>query len=386
MMVVTHLAASPFIGGPESQMLGLIGRLPSCYRSVVLSFSEGGRCHSLLDAARGLGVEAIELRHNAPHYCAVVGEIAGHLRRLGAGVVFCHGYKPDILGFLAARRVGAAVVSIAHGWTAATWKVRVNEALDRAALHGMDRIVCVSEEQARRVRRAGVRRSKVVVIRNAVDPSRYDQRDPSERERILSLFPDRPLRVVGAVGRLSPEKGYAVLVEAAALVLTVDPDAAFVHFGDGPLRGELTAKIADLGISRRFILAGFRGDLHSILPQLDLFVLPSFTEGLPVVVLEAFAAGVPVVATAVGGTPEVVVDGHNGRLVPPRDPVTLARRIVEILSDDPGRIAFGARGRQLVLDRFTFEAQSRGYGRLLESLRSHGRIIRQPVVDVSLTR
>ena len=292
--------------------------------------------------------EGVELVNNAPNYRAAAREVAGHLRRLGAGVLCCHGYKPDILGLMAARRARVPVVSVSHGWTAATLKVRLNECVDRLCLLGMDRVVCVSEAQARKVRRAGVSKRRVAVIHNAIDPqpampTMAMKPTRTVRERLLStFFPDPPRWIVGAAGRLSPEKGYGDYVEAAAEVLRSGVDVGFVHFGDGPLRGALARRVKRLGLGRRFVFAGFRTDLHRVYRHLDLFVLPSYTEGLPVVVLEAFASGVPVVATAVGGTPEVVVDGVNGRLVPPGEPRALARRIAETLADDHARPRFCA--------------------------------------------
>lgn len=367
-MVVVHLAASAFVGGPESQMLGLIGALPTEFGSAVLSFSEGGRCRALLDAARLLGAEAVELEHNAPRLQTAVREVSAHLTRLGAKVLCCHGYKPDILGLLAGRRARVPVVSISHGWTAATLKVRLNEVIDRLSLLAMDRVVCVSESQARRVRRAGIAGRRVVVIRNAIDPEAAAPREPSARSELLALFAEAPRLIVGAAGRLSPEKGYGVFVEAAAVIAREVPDAGFVQFGDGPLRDNLARRVEQLGLAGRFVFAGFRTDLARVLPSLDLFVLPSYTEGLPVVVLESFAAGVPVVATAVGGTPEVVSDGENGRLVPAGDPSELARRVIEMLADDSARQEMGRRGRALVLDEFTFARQAEDYRRFFESL------------------
>ncbi len=367
-MVVVHLAASSFLGGPESQILGLLGRESRLGPSAVLSFSEGGRCRALLSEASARGAEAVELTANAPDYRAAAREVAGHLRRLDAGVLCCHGYKPDILGWMAARRAGVRVVSVSHGWTAATVKVRLNEAVDRLCLHGMDRVVCVSGAQARRVRLAGVAARRIHVIPNAIDPARYDGTDPGGRDRLLELFTEPPRRVIGAAGRLSPEKGYGVFVEAAAALVRDCPDVGFVHFGDGPLRAELEQRVERLGLGGRFVFAGFRTDLHRVYRHLDLFVLPSYTEGLPVVVLEAFASGVPVVATAVGGTPEVVADGENGRLVPAGDPAALARAIALTLADADAASAMGRRGRELVLSRFTFASQGDAYRRLFEGM------------------
>src|SRR5207244_1753909 len=123
-----------------------------------------------------------------------------------------------------------------------------------------------------------------------------------------------------------------------------------------------------LGIDKRFVFAGFRADLDHFLPHFDAFVLPSFTEGLPNVVLEAFAASVPVVATAVGGTPEVVDNGVNGYLVPAGDAALLADRIDKLLDDPALRQSMGSRGRQRVAEEFSFPTQSVQYQRLFEKV------------------
>jgi glycosyltransferase involved in cell wall biosynthesis len=367
-MVIVQLMASPFVGGPERQLLGLASSLPPRYRSVFLSFSEGGRGRAVLDEGRRAGLEAIELKHNVATFRSAVSEVAAHLRRLRADVLCCNGYKPNLVGLLAARRVGVPVVAVSHGWTAVSWKVRLNEALDRLVLRWVDRVVCVSEGQAVKVRRAGVKASRVVVIRNAVQPDAFGPPDPEYRARLEALFPRPPRRLVGAAGRLSPEKGFGVLVEAAVAVTQADPDVGFVLFGDGPLREPLARQIAECGLAERFVLAGFRADLGRFLPHCDLLALPSYTEGLPVIVLEALAAGVPVVATAVGGTPEVIEEGVSGRLVPPGDPGALARCTVELLRSDAQRRAMGEQGRQRVREQFTFAAQALQYQRLFEEL------------------
>jgi glycosyltransferase involved in cell wall biosynthesis len=174
--------------------------------------------------------------------------------------------------------------------------------------------------------------------------------------------------IVGAAGRLSPEKGFEVLVAAAERVLRRDPSVGFVLFGEGPCRARLARQIKAAGLGGAFVLSGFRADLDRFLPHLDLLVLPSYTEGLPNVVLEACAAAVPVVATAAGGTPEVIEDGLNGYLVPVGDAARLAERIDAVLTaEDRGR-TLGFEGRQRVLERFTFAAQARRYLDLFEEL------------------
>jgi glycosyltransferase involved in cell wall biosynthesis len=369
-MNVVQLMASPFVGGPERVVLGLARALPATCRTVFLSFAEGGKARPLLEHAARDGFEAVELRSNFPRVFRAAREVADHLRRVRADVLCCNGYKPDILGWMAARRAGVPVVSIAHGWTAATWRVRFNEWIDRLVLRRMDAVVCVSVAQAEKVRRAGVRPDRVMVIHNAIDAARFDNPDPEDRRRLLALFPQAPTRVVAAAGRLSPEKGFDQLIDAAALVTRADTATSFVLFGHGPLRDDLARRVRERGLEGRFVLAGFRTDLERLLPWCDVAVSSSHTEGLPVNVLEAQAAGVPVVATAVGGTPEVIEDGVGGYLVPPGDPAALARRITDVLHDEARRRVMGANGRRRVSAEFTCAAQAERYLQLFESFRA----------------
>ncbi len=372
-MIVLNLSTSPFFGGPERQMVGLARAMPADYRIVFLLFRDNGNSQAFRGRLEENGLESRLLRHDTPHMQAMVSEIADCLRGESADLLCCHGYKADIVGLLAARRAGIPVISVSRGWTGGTLKVRLYEQIDRVCLRWMDRVVCVSEGQAVKVRRAGVRHDQVVVILNAICADRFDQPDPADRVRLKAMFPLAPERIVGSAGRLSPEKGFGVLVEAAGILARSHPGVGFVHFGDGPLQETLSRRIAELGLEGQFILAGFRDDLDRFLPHWDLAVLPSFTEGLPNVVLEAFAAGVPVVATAVGGTPEVVEDGSSGYLVPPGDPEALARRIVDSLLSEEERQSMGRRGRQRILTEFTFAAQSNRYQQLWRGLMRNGR-------------
>lgn len=365
---MVHLTASPFYGGPERQMLGLAEHLRPEVRTAFLSFAEGGHARPFLAEARRRGFEAPELLHDTPRFAAVLAELGATLRRLDADVLFCHGYKAGIFGRLAARRLRIPVVAVSRGWTYESLKIRAYELLDRINLRGMDRVVCVSHGQAAKVRRAGIAAAKIVVIPNAIDAGRFGPPDAATRARLAAMFPTPVGPIVGAAGRLSPEKGFAVLVDAAARVLRAIPDAGFLLVGDGVLRPTLTDRIAALGLADRFLLAGFRTDWDHFLPNLDLLVQSSYTEGMPNVVLEACAAGVAVVATAVGGTPEILADGQGGWLVPPGDAEALAGRIEDLLLDTPRRQALADAGRRRVGEAFTFPRQAWQYQQLLDEL------------------
>lgn len=367
-MRVVHLTASTFFGGPERQILGLADTLRGRVETTVLSFAEGGRAQPFIDAARRRQHPADILRFDTPRLIAATNELTERLRGEKADLLLCHGYKSDLIGRWAARRAGIPVVAVSRGWTGESRKIRVYESLDRRVVRGMDAVVCVSDGQAEKVRDAGVNINRIRVIRNASRTGDFGEPTPQGRAE-LAAFAASPgdLLMVSAV-RLSPEKGVGVLVAAARSVVARHAGARFIVFGEGAEREWLQSRIEADGLSHVVSLPGFRDDLDRLLPNADLMVLPSFTEGLPNVVLEASAAGVPVVATAVGGTPEAIDDGVSGRLVPAGDSEALARVIAGLLDDPDRRRAMGRAGQSLVRSRFSFTSQGRAYLRLFGDL------------------
>lgn len=370
-MNLVHLTASTFFGGPERQMLGLALALPDAVRTTFATFAEGGRGAAFLDEVRKHGFATAPLKNDFPRALSAVREVAELLQGTACDVLICHGYKAHILGRFAARRAGVPAVAVSRGWTGETRKVKLYEWLDRRHLPLMDHVVCVSDGQAEKVRRwCRVPTSRLSVIRNSARLGAFESTDPRARERLLSFFPrDTAVsHVVVGAGRFSPEKGFGVLVEAAAAVCRENPTAGIVLFGEGPLRGALEHRVAELGLTGRVALPGFRTDLDSLIGAADVVVLPSYTEGLPNVALEASAAGVPVVATAVGGTPEAIADNVNGFLVPPGAPGALAVKVSQLLRDPALCREFGTAGQARMRDLFTFRAQADAYLRLLRTL------------------
>jgi glycosyltransferase involved in cell wall biosynthesis len=367
-MKIVHLTSSRFFGGPERQMLELAESLRPAVESVFLSFSEGGLCRSFLEEGKRRAFESCELKHDTPHLWAVKEDLEKELKNRHTDILLSQGYKADLLGLWIARRLRIPIVAVSRGWTAECFRVKLYESLDRWSLRRMDRVVCVSKGQAEKVRAAGVKKEKISIIHNAIRPERFDRVKPEYRDKLKEFFPKAPELIVGAAGRLSPEKGFGVLVDAAAEVARQMPNVGFVLFGDGPLKPSLEQRIAACGLEDKFILVGFRSDLDDFLPHFDLFALPSFTEGLPNVILEAFAAGVSVVATAVGGTPEIVEHGQNGFLVPAGDSAALARCMVESFAIGPRRKEMAASGKQRVREQFSFSGQAEEYLRLFDAL------------------
>jgi glycosyltransferase involved in cell wall biosynthesis len=153
---------------------------------------------------------------------------------------------------------------------------------------------------------------------------------------------DRPL--VGVLARLQPEKGVATFLKAGAHVAKVVPQACFIVVGDGPLRTELEVLVRRLCIEQNVRFLGFRSDPRALIELLDVLVVPSLTEGAPLVVLEAMAAGVPIVASAVGGIPDQIRHEGEGLLVPPGDPEALGDAVLKLLRDPGLARRMGASG------------------------------------------
>ncbi len=367
-MNVVHLTDSPFYGGPERQMLGLSVMLPESIRTTILCFRDHASCVPFLHQLEESGIRARMIADANPYFLRMVDDVAGELQRERADLLVCQGYKADVFGWIAARRVGIPVMSVSRGWTAHTWKVRLYEALDRRILPRMDAVVCVSAGQAAKVARAGVRDRQLHVISDSVDPARFRSGSAAGRATMQAFFPTpRSVLIVG-VGRQSPEKGFDQLVEAARILTRESTTAGIVLIGDGPDRPMLEKRVRAAGLSGSVVFAGFRTDIDRLLPGADILAQASYTEGMPNVVLEACAAGLPVVATDVGGTNEIIEQGANGFLVPAGNPAALADRLLDLVRAPELRRAMGARGRELVRSRFSFARQAVEYEQIFDAL------------------
>jgi len=365
---VVHLTDSPFYGGPERQMLGLSLALAESIQSTILCFRDHASSRPFLKQLDAAGIPARMIAHANPRFLRMIADVAAELRRERADLLVCHGYKADVIGWFAARRVGIPVVAVSRGWTAHTRKVRAYETLDRRMLRRMDAVVCVSAGQAAKVARAAIRPDRLHVIHNSIDPARFHNGATGGRAILEGLFASPRSAIIAAVGRQSPEKGFDQLVDAARLLARDDDRIGIVLVGDGPDRSMLEALVRDWRLQSSVVFMGFRGDVDRLLPGADILAQSSHTEGLPNVVLEACAAGLPVVATDVGGTSEIIEDGVNGFLVPAADPKALAQRLLDLVRSRDLRHQMGSRGRDLVRARFSFARQAAAYEELFVAL------------------
>ena len=298
-------------------------------------------------------------------------------------ILHSHGYKADIYGYFATRRLGIPITATRHNQRGLrhTLAIRLYEFFDTLFLRHFNAVAAVSDLIAEELLRAGVAPQKVAVIGNGIDLSRFAGASPTLSEE---LNKGQGL-LIGTAGRLIPQKGIEYFLMAASEVLKEFPSLLFGIVGEGPHRSTLERLIKDLGIERSVVFTGLRADMPNVYASLDVFVLPSLEEGMPMTVLEALASGLPVIATKVGAVTKLVFPNQTGILVRPREAKDLAAALISLIEDPELRVRLGQNGRSLVRNEYSSSVMSQRYLRLYEELLNEKAQIRKSISVSDLT-
>ncbi len=280
-----------------------------------------------------------------------------------------HDYKTNALGLLLNRFWPMRLVTTLHGWVKNTARTPLYYRIDRLCLPRYERVFCVSEDLYDAARRSGVARSKCVLLENGIDTAEYtSSRTTAEAKSLLGVPAGEFL--IGAVGRLSPEKGFDLLIRSVKFLRDAGHPVRLRIVGEGDDRPRLEALRAELGSGDYVSLPGWRADVRGEFEAMDLFALSSLREGLPNVVLEAMALGVPCLATRIAGVPKLIDHGVSGELVPPGDGSALTAGILRLLGDSELRLRYAEAGRAAIVARYDFAGRmtrlARAYDELLE--------------------
>jgi glycosyltransferase involved in cell wall biosynthesis len=274
------------------------------------------------------------------------------LKRENFDLVHAHIYASIAAAAIATLGMDVPLVITEH--TEASWQRRRARWVSRWIYSRVERIIAVSTPIRRRlIERDDVHPDLITIVPNAMTSTSEPLADAS----LPTELRERPL--VGVVARLQPEKGVEYFLRAAARVTAKFPEAHFVVAGDGPLRQELVALSEDLGLRERVHFLGFRSDASELMESLDGLVVPSLTEGSPLVTLEAMAAGVPVVASAVGGIPDQIRHDREGLLVPPGDAAAISDALLTLLRDPARASRLGEAARRRAASRFSHDTMVR---------------------------
>lgn len=315
-------------------------------------------------------VPALQRQVNPVADLAAYAAISRRLREGRYDLVHTHISKAGILGRLAAVRARVpVVVHTYHGQVAELSGPSpaglLFRACERIAASRTDRLVAVSQDTARACLAMGIgREDQYRVIHNGIDLSLF-----SDYEAPTEGYPGETGQPrLGAIGSLTGEKGFEVLLRAMPAIRARHPHTTLCIVGSGPLKARLLSQSLQLGLGGTIHFPGIVADVRPWLAGLAVLLVPSLREGLPMVVLEAMAMGIPVVASRVGGIPEVVVDGETGLLVEANDPTSLAAAALTLLADPERRRRMGRAGRQRVTERFGLETMSAHIADEYESL------------------
>ena len=365
--MVHYTDASEF-GGAEQALLTLCAGLDAGSWRQLLVYRPEAPARLLREAA-ALGVEPrVATRAERGRDLAGLRRLAQLLRDERTAVLHAHLPWPlrCTRGLVAAMLARTpAIVATQQLYSTLALGPRLRQ---RALSLGVHRYIAVSGAMAEEMARDRVvPRRKLRVIRNSLSTRSMDCPPRPALRAQLGGAAGRP--VVLSLARLNGRKGLGTLLEAAALV----PEAAFAVAGEGAERPALEARIRGLGLEHRFRLLGQRDDVPALLANSDVFVLPSMREGLPLSVLEAMAAGRPVVASAIGGTDEIVTAGETGLLFPPGDAPALAQALRRLFADPDLANRLSGAARVLVRNEFAAEIMTRRVEAIYEELLSPGR-------------
>ena len=336
------------VGGAEEMVLNLVRHLPARFEPAVCCIHEAGPIGEEIRRT-GTPVTVLGLTPGLRRPRDIFG-IAGHLRGAQPQIVHTFLLTASLYGRFAAILARVPIV-IGTEVNIYEHKRPAHALAERLLMAGTDRMV-VSAESVRDfyMKQVHAEPSKIDVIYNAVDFTQAQATMPkAEMRKTLGLPGDA--RVAGIIARLTEQKGHRYLFDA----LTSQPALADVHLlvvGDGAQRDALVSDVDAKGLSSRVHFLGARRDLGNLLAAMDLFVLPSLWEGLPLSMVLAMGAGLPIVATRVAGIPEVVDDGRTGLLVAPRDVDALGAALARLFGDPELRRRIGEDARAAVLPRF----------------------------------
>jgi L-malate glycosyltransferase len=351
-------------GGQGQVMHTVMGLRANGQRAALVAHPEGELLRRMSE-----GMDLIPLAPRSEVDLAAAWRLSRVIRRLRPDVV--HAHDPHGVA-MAATALSIAAPAPRPALVASRrieYRIAQNS-FSRWKYSQVDCFVAISKAVRDRLIADGIPAAKTTVVNEGVDVERVVSLPAGSVHAALFLPTQAP--VVGSIGALVAQKDHHTLVEAAALVVKQVPDARFVVFGEGELRQALDEQIRHKHLERHVFLAGFRPDVLELMKDFDVFALSSLNEGMCTSLVDAMAARKPSVATAVGGVPEVLVEGETGFLVAARDYTAMADRIVVLLKDEALRARMGEAALRRARERFTVARMVDGTAAVYSGLRASG--------------
>jgi len=345
------------VGGIETLIREFISRLNGDgYLPSACVFKGGG---SLEKGLVSEGIQVFDLEKKEGIDIALIYKLRRLFRENDIRILHTHNYSAWLYGVLASTGLDRLRhIHTEHSNVSKSRRAWAEKTLGFFT----DRIVCVSGDVKRSmIERQGISEKRLAVIYNGVDTDRFSP-SPEKRSlcrKQLGIGGDVP--VAGIVARLHPVKNHASLLNAFSIIRRSISGAVLLIVGDGELKGDLLNRTREMGLEGQVIFSGERQDIPELLNAMDVFVLPSVSEGHNMSLIEAMSTGLPAVATGVGGNREVVSDGITGYLVPSNTPTELADKIMCLMKGPGHATEMGKKAREMVIDKFSVRKMMEDY-------------------------
>lgn len=360
-------------GGAERLMIPILANMDRRLFSVRVGVFQVRNGNPIADDLRALGIPVDLIPVPYMRDLTAVSRIAAYLKDVNADLIHAQLELGDILGGLAALRMRLPIVSTLHTMPSQdmSLKSRMHQEVEYFCLrHFFNMVISVSDEARQFHKDIGkLPDRKTCTIYNGIDLSHFPASPQSDREAVLREFNiPAAATVLITVAVLRELKGIQYMIRALPEILSVHPDLYYLIAGSGDFQSALMEEAARVGVSERVVFAGARKDVPALMSASDIFILPTLTEALPTVLAEAMAASLPILASRVGGVPEMVEDGINGKMVAPADPQQLANACTDMLRDPDALVKMGLAGRQIVEEKFNVRVQVDKLQALYQSL------------------
>ena len=350
---VLDLRDSPWVDGPGRTILQSASMVDQQRCKIIIGAFCGDAHgdHAYLHEAMERNLEVFQINEKSAFDWKVIKQILEAIDRLSIDVIHTHDLRSDLFGLICSIRTGTPIISTCHGWIANNLKGKLYRAIDKLLLRFFDCVIGVSETMRIELQRIGVNANKIDVILNALIIENYIPDNKSQLFRD-ELGIDGESVLIANIGRLSPEKGQVIFLKAAKELLLKHNSLVFLLIGIGPEQEKLEKLCDDLGIRDHVIFCGYRDDMINIYNSLDLVVQSSSTEGMPNVILESLLMQTPVVATAVGGTPEIIQHEQSGLLIDFNSLQQLVESISDFVTYPDKHYKMSIKGRNYVMENF----------------------------------
>jgi glycosyltransferase involved in cell wall biosynthesis len=352
---ILDLRDSPWVDGPGRTILQCSEDLRKDNFDVFIgSFSSGlsdGSAYESEALERGLNV--IRINENSSLDLRPIKQVVSLIRQLDIDMIHSHDFRSTLIGFLAAKLTNIPIITTVHGWIANDYKSALKNIIDKWFIRHVDHVIFVSHA-TRSILGNKINKSKYTIIPNCLKIEQYKVSNQSGCFRKEFSIKDDEI-IIAHIGRLSPEKGQILFLQAAKTIVSINSNVKFLIIGKGPDKCLLESTVKELGIENHVLFTGFRNDMPDVYQDINLVVQSSYTEGMPNVILEALLLKTPVIATNVGGTSEIISHGKTGLLLSPGDLPQLIQYINDFLIDQQALRNMAINGSAVIKNHFNHQ-------------------------------